>query len=148
MIFYLFSKLMKVIMEIFDLLSQIVFLIRIDDDIKMLHAKFQPSMTIFRIKAACTQFGKFTPFSIYYCQKRSLHQMCSFFSSSPVNCGSKNIKINKSMKFWNNGEIECFLVQCAWPLIFQQNYYYLFFCYLGLGKVKTLSGPSAAAGMG
>ena len=70
----------------------------------------------------CTQFGKFTPFFVYYCWKRSLHQMCSFYSLSPVNCGSKNIKINKSMKFWNN-------VQCAWPLIFQQNCYYLFFYY-------------------
>jgi len=45
-----FLKFMEVIMEIIDLRSQIVFLIRIDDDIKMLHAKFQPSMTILRTK--------------------------------------------------------------------------------------------------
>ena len=37
---------------------------------------------------------------------------------------------------------------CTWPFIFQQIYYYLFFCYLGLGYVKILSGPSGAARMG
>ena len=45
-------KFMEVIMEVVDLRFQIVFLIRIDDDIKMLHAKFQPSMTIFRTKCS------------------------------------------------------------------------------------------------
>ena len=46
LVFYHFSKLMKVIMEVVDLRSQFVFLIRIDYDIKMLHAKFQPSMSL------------------------------------------------------------------------------------------------------
>ena len=55
LVFYHFSKLMKVIIEVVDLWSQIVFLIRIDDDIKMLHAKFQHSMTMFRTKwSLCT----------------------------------------------------------------------------------------------
>ena len=40
------------ILKFMDLRSQIVFLIRIDDDIKMLHAKFQPSMTIFSTKCS------------------------------------------------------------------------------------------------
>ena len=34
------------------------------------------------------------------------------------------------------------------PPYFQQNYYYFFIIILGLGKVKTISGPSAEARTG
>jgi len=43
---------MEVIMEVVDLRSQIVSLIRMDDYIKMLHAKFQPSITMFKTKSS------------------------------------------------------------------------------------------------
>ena len=41
-----FFKVMEVTMEVVDLRSKIVFLIRLDDHIKMLYLKFQPSITI------------------------------------------------------------------------------------------------------
>ena len=40
------------------------------------------------------------------------------------------------------------LLSILYMTIYFQQIYYLFFCYLGLGQVKILSGPSAAARMG
>ena len=47
----------EVKMEVNALRSQIFFVIHVDDQNYRLHAKFQPSFSIFRLYAACTKFG-------------------------------------------------------------------------------------------
>ena len=103
---------MEVIMEVVDLRFQIVYLIRMDDYIKMLHAKFQPSITMFKTisslyKIWCHKVN--FDFISYGCRKRPL-ALCAPFYHYPLLIAVLKFKSKpKSIKFCENGEIECFL---------------------------------------